>query len=149
MPPIDLVTSVPNLHIARILAAAGVPYISFLQNTPNLTEIIAWIEGPEIFVQLIDTDLPIPPVDNLIIPYSWFDQFSFVDKRTWWMTDDASVDIPDGMIYTTIDLSYANESKTNLCLYPCHHAIARQNKRKIWIDYEKDADIFEVTFLMN
>lgn len=149
MPPIHLVTSVPDLHTARILAAAGVPYISFLQTTPNLSEIFSWIEGPEIAVQVTDVNLPLPMVNKLIIPYAWYDQFSFMEKSIWWLTDGPSVYKPDGMIYTHVDILAYNESASQLCFYPYRNAIDDNDNMKTWLDYTNDADLFETLFLVN
>jgi hypothetical protein len=147
MPPIHLVTSVPELHTARILAAAGVPYISFLQTTPNLNEIISWIEGPEVLVQVIDLNLAIPQVNHLIIPYAWYDQFYFMEKSIWWITDDALVSKPDGMIYTDAVALPTNESASHLCFYPYRNAIQVNDNIKTWLDFNKDSELFEALFL--
>jgi hypothetical protein len=145
---VDLVTSVPDLHTARILASAGIPYISFKQNISNLNEIISWIEGPEVFIQIIDHDLPIPQVDGLIIDHAWYEQYSFMDKKILWLTQRGDLSIADGMIY----MPGVIQVNTIAPQYPqFFHASISQMKHiqstMYWLDYEQDQALFDQIFL--
>lgn len=148
MPSVDLVTSVPDLHTARILASAGVSYISFLQSNSQLNEIIPWIEGPEIFVQLTDHDLPVPRIHGLIIPYTWYDQYSFMDKKIFWITDRAEQDISSDIIYTNRNITPFPKDEFYKSFY--HYTIINEqdiNDNLCWIDFEDDLSLFERLFL--
>ena len=148
MPSVDLVTSVPDLHTARILASAGVSYISFAQTITNLNEIVAWIEGPEVFVQMTDPDLPIPQVNGLIIPEIWYDQFSFMNKKIFWMTDRIDIHIPLDAIYTDrhmIPFPKHEFFKTFYHYTILHNPDASGNLS--WIDFDEDLNLFERLFL--
>jgi hypothetical protein len=145
---VDLVTSVPDLHTARILASGGVSYISFLQTNPNLNEIIPWIEGPEIFVQLINPDWPVPPVQGLIIPYEWYDQFSFMNKKIFWSTDHAELPESAGIIYNDREITPIPKNPNAKTFY--HYSIKiKYNPQDIytWIDFDQDLTLFENLFL--
>ncbi|MBK8282304.1 MAG: hypothetical protein IPK94_19755 [Saprospiraceae bacterium] len=142
MESVSLVTSVPDLHTARICAAAGVPMISLVQTHPNLIEIRDWLEGTEVFVQITDPDLPLPLVDHLIIPFEWYDAFSFIDKKVFWITADQMISRPDGMIYTSL---YQNPPPTgqDLKLFPYYEG----SLCAVWLDYQSDYKSFERLFL--
>ncbi len=145
---VDLVTSVPDLHTARILASAGVSYISFLQTNAQLNEIIPWIEGPEIFVQLTDQDLPVPRVRGLIIPYTWYNLYSFMDKKVFWITDQVEQNISSDMIYTNRNVSPFPEHEFYKSFY--HYTIINEQNiigNLSWIDFEDDLSLFERLFL--
>lgn len=142
MESVSLVTSVPDLHIARICAAAGVPMISIDQTHPNLFEIRDWLEGTEVFVQITDPELPLPLTDHLIIPFKWHDAFSFIDKKVLWITDDQTIYRPDGMIYTGLYQDPSPASK-DFKLFPYHEGSLFAS----WLDYQSDYPIFEKLFL--
>jgi hypothetical protein len=95
---IALVTSVPDLHTARILASAGVPYISFQQEINNLPDIQAWLEGPEIGIQIENPELSLPQVDFLIVKDSDYDLYSFSGKKIFWLTTDVHWTKPYGAL---------------------------------------------------
>ncbi len=146
MPLITLVTSVPDLHMARILAAARVPLISFLQNTNHLNEIKSWLAGPEIGVQIEDHELPLPQVDFLIIHDINYEQYAHVDKKIYWKTKDATWDRPYAGIF---DATFAMPIENRKVITFNKYIEGNKNSEQslYWIDYIEDAVIFEQIFL--
>ena len=150
MKSVDLVTSVPDLHTARILASAGIPFISFKQNVSNLSEIISWIEGPEVFVQIIDPDLPIPQIGGLIIAYDWYEQYSFINKKILWLSYRSDVSIADGMIYADSIIHVKTIDPNHVQFY--HYSFSNHENNhptKYWLDYERDQALFDQLFLQS
>lgn len=97
---LSLVLSVPDLHSARILAAAGVPQIALLQSNPNFVEIKSWLQGVAVGAQITDPNASIPQADFLVIPKKYFDQFSFMDGRVYWLGDQGEIiDKLDNLIF--------------------------------------------------
>ena len=60
---LELVTSVPDLQSARMLAAANIPLICLSPEVNNAAEIKSWIEGSQIGIELKDAESIIQPVD--------------------------------------------------------------------------------------
>jgi len=144
----DLVTSVPDLHTARILAAAGVGYIAFKQQIQTLSEIRPWLEGPEIGIEIVDMDTPIILADFLILPMEWYELYSFSDKRIFWKTDDPGKDEPDGMIYLKGIIKSVIEAKQGTPFLHYKDLYSQKDQPvKTWIDYEADLLLFESLFL--
>lgn len=140
----SLVTSVPDLHIARILAAAGVPYLVFRQDTENLADLIQWLEGPRIGVEIADPEETVPQADFLLIPLEFYDRFAFVEKPVFWKTGDTTAAFPDGMLYTRYDVHSARDGM--MCFYP-YAGMATGNDLPTWLNCREDKALLEALFL--
>lgn len=142
----SLVTSVPDLQIARILAAAGAQYIAFDQSMDQLSEISQWLEGPQTGVEIDDPNHPVPQVDFLIVPIILFEQFAFFEKKIFWKSKLTDIDEPAGMIFIR-EAGYSGpENGTGACFY--HYSDRPDNRNKLtWIDYKKDQLLFEKIFI--
>ncbi|MDZ4707661.1 MAG: hypothetical protein SH818_04595 [Saprospiraceae bacterium] len=144
----DLITSVPDLQTARILAAAGVDYIAFHQNIENLEEIKPWLQGPQIGVEITNPDLSLPGVDFLIMPLEWFDQFSFSGRPILWKAEGDTVQTSENLLFTRGSIMNETEPTTGMQFY--HYADYISSKSvtaKAWLDYKEDLSLFEELFL--
>jgi|GEM_PF-1246669 len=110
----DLITSVPDLQTARILAAAGVDYIAFHQNIENLEEIKPWLQGPQIGVEITNPDLSLPGADFLIMPLEWFDQFSFSGRPILWKAEGDTVQTSENLLFTRGSIMNETEPTTGM-----------------------------------
>lgn len=146
----DLITSVPDLHTARILAAAGVDYIAFHQNIENLEEIRPWLEGPQIGVEITDPDLSLPNADFLIMPVEWYDLFSFSARPILWKVGVQLLpNRPRGNIIFARD-NPMNETEMDEGIHFYHHSDFTGSESvtaKAWLDYKEDLVLFEKLFL--
>lgn len=140
----SLVTSVPDLHTARILAAAGVPYLVFRQDTENLADLIQWLEGPRIGVEIADPETIVPRVDFLLIPLEFYDRFAFVEKPIFWKTGNTGAVFPDGMVYTRHDVHSARDGV--MCFYP-YTGMPTGNDLPTWLNCREDKAMLEALFL--
>lgn len=125
---LSLVLSVPDLQAARILAAAGIPQIALLQTNPNFAEIRSWLEGVSVGSQITDPNSSLPVADFFIIPFAFYDQFSFMDARIYWLRDQGEITDRHGNL---IFLPYAIENEV----------VAS------WLDWERNYDKIEELFL--
>ena len=143
----SLVTSVPDLHTARILAAAGVSYIAFHQHIKNLEDIITWLEGPQTGVEMIDPDQSVPATDFLIMPAGWYDLFSFSGRTIFWKIDGDGFNQGD-MIISRGGLMTATGMKEGRRFYHYSDYCGSEDETaKAWLDYEEDLSLFEELFL--
>lgn len=140
----SLVTSVPDLHTARILAASGVPYLVFSLDTENLADLIQWLEGPRIGVEIADPEAIVPRADFLLIPLEFYDRFAFVEKPVFWKTEDTGAAFPDGMVYTRYDVGSARDGV--MCFYP-YADMPIGNDLHTWLDCREDKALLEALFL--
>ncbi len=105
---LSLVLSVPDLQAARILAAAGVPQIALSATHPYFVEIKSWLEGTEVGASISDADQRIPPADFLVVPIEFYENYSFVDKKIYWVTSDGQLTDRFGNLEL---LPYAHENE--------------------------------------
>lgn len=124
--PLSLVVSVPDLQSARMLAAAGVPKISLLADNPHFNEIKSWLAGIQVGASISYAEQTIPPADFLIIPIELIDQYSFVDKKIYWVKDGQLSDVHGNIEL----LPYAHENEN----FPS------------WLDYEKHQELISDLF---
>lgn len=142
----SLVTSVPDLHTARILAAAGVKYIAFRPGTQNLGDIMQWLEGPQTGLEVLEAESQIPAADFLIIPYELYDQYAFSDKRIFWKTDQSMIYQEDGMIYLKGAIDEESPDQPGLRFY--HYAEGMGKAGELtWMDMEEDSVWYEKLFV--
>lgn len=142
----SLVTSVPDLHTARILAAAGVKYIAFSSGTQNLGDIIQWLEGPQVGLEILEAESRISAVDFLIVPYELHDQYAFSDKRIFWKTDQSAIYREDGMIYLKGAMSGTSPDKTGLRFYHYADCMGKAVEWS-WMDRDEDTGWYEKLFV--
>lgn len=144
----DLITSVPDLQTARILAAAGVEYIAFHQNIENLEDIKTWLEGPQIGVEIIDPDLSLPNADFLIMPIQWYDLFSFSNRPILWKTEGDTVHTSENLLFVKGSIMEESEPTGGIRFY--HYSDYTDSESvtaKSWLDYQDDLSLFEELFL--
>jgi hypothetical protein len=144
----DLITSVPDLQTARILAAAGVDYIAFHQNIENLEEIKPWLEGPQIGVEITDPDLSLPNADFLIMPLQWYDLFSFSNRPILWKTEENTVQTSENLLFVKGSRMEESEPTAGIRFY--HYSDYTDSEAitaKSWLDYKDDLVLFEKLFL--
>jgi hypothetical protein len=125
---LSLVLSVPDLQAARILAAAGVPQIALLQSNPHFAEIKSWLEGVSVGAQITDPNVSLPQADFFIIPFIFFDQFSFMNTRMYWLGDQGEITDKQGNL---IFLPFAVENEVV----------------SSWLDWEQNYEKVEELFL--
>lgn len=144
----DLITSVPDLQTARILAAAGVDYIAFHQNIENLEDIKPWLEGPQIGVEITDPDLSLPNADFLIMPLQWYELFSFSNRPILWKTDEDTGLTSDNLLVTKGGITNETEPAAGIRFYHySDYTGAEVVTAKAWLDYKEDLSLFEELFL--
>ncbi len=144
----DLITSVPDLQTARILAAAGVDYIAFHQNIENLEEIKPWLEGPQIGVEITDPELSLPNADFLIMPLQWYDLFSFSNRPILWKTDGDTEKTSENLLIAKGGTMEETELTIGIRFY--HYSDYTGSEAvtaKSWLDYKDDLSLFEELFL--
>ena len=143
----SLVTSVPDLHTARILAAAGIPYIAFHQQIRNLEEIKPWLEGPRTGIEMKDPDQSLPASDFLIMPASWYDLFSFSGRTIFWKTGDGNFDKGDLVLSRGVLFTPGSETVGRRFYHYADYRDERGVNSAAWLDYEEDFNLFEALFL--
>jgi len=143
----DLITSVPDLQTARILAAAGVDYIAFHQNIENLEEIKPWLEGPQIGVEITDPDLSLPNADFLIMPLQWYDLFSFSNRPILWKTDGDTGQTSENLLFVKGSIMEVSEPMGGIRFYHYSDFTDSEVTTKSWLDYKDDLVLFEKLFL--
>ncbi len=130
---LELVTSVPDLHTARILAAAGVPNIALSQDHPHFADIRSWLEGTKVGAMISEPESIIPQADFLVIPMAYFDQLSFLDHVKYWIKENKSIVLDPGGF-----------NKDELNAFPSTPYFNKQdNGQKVWFDFEKNPELLE------
>lgn len=142
----DLIMSVSDLQTARILAAAGVSYISFHQYIENLDEIKPWLEGPLIGVQIADPDQSLPTADFLIMPEEWYDLFSFSGRKIFWKGNSGLMS-QEPEVITILNKAIENPVSDTGNFFHYTRTLGIKENILTWIDFEEDQALFEKLFL--
>lgn len=124
---LKLVLTVPDLQAARMLTAAGVPQIALSATNPYFVEIKSWLEGTQVGASISEADQSIPPADFLVVPIEFYENYSFVEKKIYWVTSEGQITDKHGNIEL---LPYAHENEN----FPS------------WLDFKKHEEIIAGLF---